>query len=111
MDITERKKTETELRIKNQVFEDSIASQSVADKNGVITHVNPAFLHMWGYAAKENAIGKSVGSFFANPADATPVLEALALHDAWEGEFLARRTNGSTFFSRGYATSLRNAGW
>ena len=107
-DISERKQAEDALCIKNQVFEDSIASQSVADKNGVITHVNPAFLHMWGYAAKENAIGKSVASFFANPADATPVLEALAARDAWEGEFLARRTNGSTFFSRGYATSLRN---
>jgi PAS domain S-box-containing protein len=109
MDITERKLATDSLRIKNQVFEDSIASQSVADKNGMITHVNPAFLSLWGYAAKENAIGKSVGSFFANPADATPVLEALAARDAWEGEFLARRTNGSTFFSRGYASSLRTA--
>jgi PAS domain S-box-containing protein len=108
MDITERKLATDSLRIKNQVFEDSIASHSVADKNGLITHINPSFLRLWGYASKEDAIGKSVGSFFANPADATPVLEALALHDAWEGEFLARRTNGSTFFSRGYATSLRN---
>jgi PAS domain S-box-containing protein len=98
-----------ELRIKNQVFEDSIASQSVADKDGVITHVNRAFLRMWGYAANEEAIGKSVGSFFADPADAAPVLEALAAHDAWEGRFLARRTDGSTFVSLGYATSLRNA--
>jgi light-regulated signal transduction histidine kinase (bacteriophytochrome) len=46
---------------------------------------------------------------FADPADATPVLEALAAHDAWEGEFLARRTDGMTFVSRGYATSLRDA--
>ena len=109
LDITERKLADDALRIKNQVFEDSIASQSIADKNGVITHVNPAFLRLWGYAAKEDAIGKSVGSFFANPADATPVLEALAARDAWEGEFLAQRTNGSTFFSRGLATSMRNA--
>jgi PAS domain S-box-containing protein len=109
LDITERKQAEAELRIKNQAFEDSIASQSVADKDGTITHVNPAFLRLWGYATKEEATGKSVGTFFANPADATPVLEALAAHDAWEGEFLARRTDGSTFVSRGYATSLRSA--
>ena len=109
LDITERKRAEDALRIKNQVFEDSIASQSVADKDGVITHVNPAFLLLWGYATKEDAIGKSVGSFFANPADATPVLEALATRDAWEGEFLAQRTDGSTFVSHGLATSMRNA--
>jgi PAS domain S-box-containing protein len=109
IDISERKRAEAELRIKNQVFEDSIASQSVADENGVITLVNPAFLRLWGYASTGEAIGKSVGSFFADPADATPVLEALAAHDAWEGRFLARRTDGSTFVSHGYATSLRNA--
>jgi len=106
-DFTERKRAEEALRIKNQVFEDSIASQSVADKNGVITLVNRAFLRMWGYASKEEAVGKSVGSFFADPADATPVLEALAAHDAWEGRFAARRIDGSTFSSHGYATSLR----
>ena len=109
IDITDRKRAEAELHIKNQVFEDSIASQSVADRSGVITHVNPAFLRLWGYAAKEEAIGKSVGSFFADPADATPVLAALAAHDAWEGRFRARRTDGSTFVSHGYATTLRNA--
>lgn len=108
-DLTERKNAEADLRIKNQVFEDSIASQSIADKNGVITHVNPAFLRLWGYATREQAIGNSVGSFFANPADAVPVLDALAAHDAWEGEFLARRVDGKTFISRGFATSLRNA--
>ncbi len=109
VDVTERRRAEAELRIKNQVFEDSIASQSVADKNGLITHVNQAFVKMWGYADKAEAIGQSVGSFFADPADATAVLEALAGHDAWEGEFPARRTDGTTFVSRGFAASMRNA--
>ncbi|MCX6135906.1 MAG: PAS domain S-box protein, partial [Ignavibacteriales bacterium] len=107
-DITERKLSEDTLRIKNQVFEDSIASQSVANSTGIITHVNPAFLRLWGYTSKEQAIGNSVGSFFADQADAGPVLEALATHDAWEGEFRAKRTDGTTFISRGFATSLRN---
>lgn len=108
-DITERMKIEDALRIKNQVFENSIASQSIADKDGIITHVNPAFLQMWGYAEKKKAIGNSIGSFFANPTDANPVLEALGASDAWQGEFLAARKDGTTFISRGFATSLRNA--
>ncbi len=108
LDITRRKQEEETLRIKNQVFEDSIASQSIADSTGTITHVNPAFLRLWGYTSKEQAIGNSVGSFFADQADAVPVLEALATHDAWEGEFRAKRTDGTTFISRGFATSLRN---
>ncbi len=109
IDITERKQAEADLRIKNQVFEDAIATQSIADKNGVITHVNPAFLRLWGYVTKEQAIGNSVGSFFADPDDAKPVLEVLAAHDAWQGEFRAKRVDGTTFLSRGLATSLRNA--
>jgi PAS domain S-box-containing protein len=108
LDITGRKQEEETLRIKNQVFEDSIASQSIADSTGMITHVNPAFLRLWGYSSKEQAIGNSVGSFFANQADAVPVLEALATNDAWEGEFRAKRTDGTTFISRGFATSLRD---
>ncbi|MCU0474284.1 MAG: PAS domain S-box protein [Bacteroidales bacterium] len=108
LDITRRKLEEETLRIKNQVFEDSIASQSIADSTGKITHVNPAFLHLWGYTSKEKAIGYSVSSFFADPADSVPVLEALAAHDAWEGEFRAKRTDGITFISRGFATSLRD---
>jgi PAS domain S-box-containing protein len=89
-DVTDRKRLDAALRIKNQVFEDSPASQSVADANGIITIVNPAFLRLWGYGSEEKAIGQSVGSFFANPEDAMPVLEALAAHDAWNGRFLAK---------------------
>jgi PAS domain S-box-containing protein len=107
--LQDHKRAEADLRIKNQVFEDSIAAQSIADKNGVITHVNPAFRRLWGYGTKEQAIGNSVGSSFADPDDAIPVLEALAAHDAWQGEFRAKRVDGTTFLSRGLATSLRNA--
>ena len=108
VDVTERKRVERELRIKDQVFANSIAAQSIADVTGTITHVNPAFLRMWGHASADHAIGTSVGSFFSIPADAALVLDALAAHDRWEGEFLARRVDGSTFVSRGFATTLRD---
>jgi PAS domain S-box-containing protein len=109
LDITERKQSEADLRVKNQVFEDSLACQSITDKDGFFTHVNPAFLKLWGFATKEEAIGRSIESFFANPEDSLPVLEALAVHDSWDGVFRARRTDGSTFLSHGYATSLLNS--
>ncbi|MBW2700843.1 MAG: response regulator [Deltaproteobacteria bacterium] len=107
-DETERLKAEEALRLKNMAFEDAISAQSIADTKGIITHVNPAFLEMWGHRNKEHAIGGSVASFFANEEDAGPVLDALAKSGRWEGEFLALRVDGSTFISRGLATSLRN---
>ena len=107
-DITERKITEEQLLLKNNVFESSITANSIADKQGIITHVNPAFLKLWGHRTQEEAIGNSVSSFFAREEDGTPVLEALDTFGRWEGVFLAKRTDGSTFMSQGIATVIRD---
>jgi PAS domain S-box-containing protein len=107
-DITERRKMMEELRIKDIVFNASLSAQSTADINGIINLVNPAFLKLWGYKSNEEAIGNSVGSFFANPDDAVPVLEALTETGKWEGKFLAKRNNGSTFISQGFASAIFN---
>jgi PAS domain S-box-containing protein len=108
VNITEQRKSEESLRLKNQVFEDSIASLSIADADGVITEVNSAFLALWGYSTKEDAIGGSVGSFFVNEEDAGLVIEELGSSGRWEGEFLARHTDGSEFITRGLATAMKN---
>ncbi len=107
-DITERRKIMEELRIKDLVFNASLSAQSTADINGIIDFVNPAFLELWGYKSKEEAIGGSVGSFFANPDDAVPILKVLTETGKWEGEFLAKRCDGSTFLSQGFASTMYN---
>jgi len=107
-DITERKRAEAELRLKDLVFESSIAAGWIADMRGIITHVNDAFLRMWEYRSKEGAVGGSVASFFAHEPDAGPVLESLNRTGRWEGEFLAKRADGSTFISHGLATTVRD---
>jgi PAS domain S-box-containing protein len=107
-DITDRKRAEEQLLLKNNAFESSIAANSIADKQGIITHVNPAFLKLWGYRTAEEAIGHSVNSFFAREEDGLPVIEALNTVGRWEGEFLAQRTDGSTFVTQGIATVIRD---
>ncbi len=103
-----RTRAETKLRLMDTVFEASLAANSTADIDGIIEHVNPAFLELWGYDTKEAAIGNSVASFFANAEDAGPVLEALNTVGQWRGEFLGQRTDGSTYVSRGFATVVRD---
>ncbi len=103
-----RQRAESELRLMETVFEVALAATSTAGLDGIIEHVNPAFLELWGYESKEQAIGGSVASFFANPDDAAPVLEAPGTTGQWRGEFFAKRTDGSTFVSRGYSTVVRD---
>ncbi len=100
---------ENELFLKNLVFESSIAANSIADNQGIIRHVNAAFLHQWGYEVIDEVIGRSIASFFADQAETIPVLESLSRSGKWEGEFIALRKNGSTYISRGLATVLKNA--
>jgi len=107
-DITERRRAEEELLLKNIVFESSIAANSTADRNGIIQHVNPAFLEMWGYDKVDETVGNPVSHFFAIQEEATPVLDALNDTGRWHGKFLARRKDGSTFISEGLATVVRN---
>ena len=107
-DITERKRVEEQLLIKNYVFESSLTGNSIADNQGLLTSVNPAFLRLWGYNTKEEVIGKSIGRFFADEKDAVRVLEALGTSGRWEGEFTALRADGSTFFTYSVATMIRD---
>jgi PAS domain S-box-containing protein len=106
--ITKLKQVEAELLLKDIVFESSIAANSIADKDGVITHVNHTFLEMWGYETVDDAIGITVASFFVNTDDAFPVIESLNTTDRWEGRFLAKRRDDRTFISQGFATVIRN---
>jgi PAS domain S-box-containing protein len=99
---------ESELRVKAQLFDASSAAQSAADAAGVINMVNDAFLALWGYESREQALGNSVGSFFVDPRDAVPVLEALGATGRWQGEFRARRRSGEEFISHGYAAALHD---
>jgi len=103
-DITERKKAEEELHLKNIVFNSSIAANSIANKDGIITHVNSSFLKMWGYKNVKDVIGKPISYFFVREDDLSPVMNALQEKGEWEGEFLAKKKDGSTFISRGLAT-------
>lgn len=109
LDISKRKSAEDALLLKNQVFENSIAALSIADSDGIITQVNQAFLKLWNYASKEAAIGNSVASFFVKEEEAFSIIDALNTTGRWEGEFQAKRNNGPSFISHGYATTMTNA--
>lgn len=101
--------SEAALRLKNAVFDASIAANSIADLDGRITQVNDAFLRIWGFRDRHEVVGLPVSHFIAQPEVASAILATLNHTGHWEGDYTAKRKNGSTFIAHGQATVLRNA--
>jgi PAS domain S-box-containing protein len=95
-DITERKRIENELRVKDLAVTSAISGITIADLDGNVTYANLACLSMWDYE-EEEVIGKQASTFFADRSEATAVLKAVLDEGAWQGEMKARRRDGSAF--------------
>jgi PAS domain S-box-containing protein len=108
IDITHRKQAEDALRLKNLVFDASLAANSISDTEGIITEVNAAFLRIWGYSDREEVIGKVIPHFLADPGDPLGNIETMNEKEEWEGEYVARKKDGSTFTAHGLATTIRD---
>ena len=107
-DITDRKQAEEKLRLKNFVFDISIAAKIITNLNGFITEINGSFLRVWGYPGKNEVIGKPISFFIKDPDEVMTMLTALKDTGEWEGEYLARKKDGSTFIAHGLATVVKD---
>lgn len=101
-----RKSLEEELYLKNIVFEASAAANIIADNDGILTHVNPACLEAWGFESKDEVVGKPLSSLFYEEMKAAQVLEALNETGRWDGDFVAKRTDGARLVSRALAAAV-----
>jgi PAS domain S-box-containing protein len=107
-DITERKRAEESLRLKNLVFDASLAANAIANTDGIITEVNNSFLKIWGYPCKDDVIGKPIPDFHDDPDEALIVLKGINDNGEWEGDYIARRKDGSKFIVHGLATTVKD---
>jgi PAS domain S-box-containing protein len=107
-DITERKRADEALRLKNLVFDVSIAANSIANLDGIITEANNAFLQNWGYTNVDDVVGKPIHSFLNDEGMAAVVLTALNETGSWKGSYTAKRKDGTTFIAQGLATVMRD---
>jgi len=97
-DISERKKTEVELRIAATAF-NSRESMFITDANSVILRVNYAFTEVTGYSAEE-AVGQrpSILKSGRHDAEFYRALHGCLRQDGhWQGEIWNRRKNGEIY--------------
>jgi PAS domain S-box-containing protein len=96
-DITERKRIENELRIKDFAVTSAASGIVIADLDGIVTYVNLASLSMWDYEQEEEVLGKPAANFFADENEFGVALKTVLEEGMWQGEIKARRKDGSTF--------------
>ncbi|RJP37945.1 MAG: PAS domain S-box protein [Desulfobacteraceae bacterium] len=96
IDITDRKKMEEDLRIKDFAIASSIDAIVIGDLDGNITYVNQAFLNMWGDDNPETVIGRPVTSFAKSREFAHEVIEIVMHEGSWYGELEGVKKDNST---------------
>lgn len=98
-DITERKHAEEQIRVLSQAVEQSPESIMIVGADRRIAYVNPALLQVTGYAADE-IIGQTPGILHSGktPLETYESLwSALRRGEAWKGEFINLRKDGSEY--------------
>jgi len=96
-DITERRRMEGELLVKENAIENSINAMAISDIQGNITYVNQACLTLWRKNSKEELLGKSFWELLEleDAAVAQDIARAMIENGSWKGDLTARRKDGS----------------
>ncbi|MGD8778439.1 MAG: PAS domain S-box protein [Ignavibacteria bacterium] len=109
IDITDRKKAEEELKIKDHAISSTINAIAFTDLNKKVSFVNKSLLQMWGYEDENEVIGRNVLEFWKNPEEVQSVISSLEKKGSLTGEFIAKKKNGSFFCTRFWANLIYNS--
>ena len=109
-DISERKRLEAELELSALVFNASTASIVIADADGLIICVNPAFTQSTGYEPNEVigrnpkllSSGRQSREFYQN------MWQTLEKTGHWEGEWWNKRKDGELYMEQVSLNTVRN---
>lgn len=96
-DISERKKHEEQLLIKDYAVESSLSAIGLADMKGKVTFVNETFLKYWKYTSAKEVIGKHISEFSSRTDMMKRVMPFLNQGKGYTGEGLGIRKDGSLF--------------
>lgn len=96
-DITKRRQTLDELRIKDWALATSINAIAMSDLEGKLTYVNQSFLKLWGYSGENEVIGRHANEFWQYTDEPDAVIIALRERGQWIGELEGKHSNNSLF--------------
>ncbi len=105
-----RRQAEEELQIKTWAIESAINAIAIADLQGILEYVNPAFLKLWGYGSAAQVVGRSATEFWSVPEKAEEIMRELAASGGWIGEMKAKARDGVLFDVQVSASMIKNVG-
>jgi PAS domain S-box-containing protein len=107
--ISERKKAEEALRLKEVALDSSLTAIVMCDLQGNLNFVNQAFVRMWGYETPDEVIGRPISSFCANEQKTRDALAEVREIGWWSGELSAICHDGSSLVIFGSCNLVRNS--
>jgi PAS domain S-box-containing protein len=108
IDITERKRMETQLKLLSSVTQQVSDATIVADRRFKITYMNRAAHDLFGYSSEE-ALGKRLDFFDDAPYPnevIREIREKMLRGTTWRGTTIKRRKDGSTFICDSHLSPL-----
>ncbi len=96
--ITDRKKVEDQLLIKDFAVESSVSAIVLSDLQGKIIYVNNAYVKMWGYSNAKELIGKHAYEFAESSKIVDDAILAVQSSKEFVGEEMARKKDGTLFY-------------
>ncbi len=110
-DVTERRRTEGELRKLSRAVEQSPSIVIITDDGGLIEYVNPKFTEVTGYATAE-VIGRNprmLKTGDTSPAEYRDLWARIRAGGEWRGEFHNRRKDGTFYWEAASISGIRKA--
>ena len=108
--ITERKKSEAQLRKLSQAVEQNSASVVIMDTEGTIEYVNPYFTSLTGYTfnAVQGTKLRIFNSGKLTNADYSDLIGSINSGKEWRGEYQNRKKNGEFYWEQVVISPILN---
>ena len=110
-DITARKRTEQQTRLQTAALQSAANGIVIADREGRILWVNPAFTHLTGYPGEE-VVGQTMRVLKSGEQDANfyqNLWQTILSGRVWQGELVNRRKDGTLYTDETTLTPVRDA--
>jgi PAS domain S-box-containing protein len=110
LDVTDRRRAETQLRQLSRAVEQSPVSIVITDEEGRIEYVNPKFTEVTGYTAAE-ALGQNpriLKSGEQSPDTYRELWATLAAGREWRGELHNRKKDGELYWEYASISAVRD---